>query len=139
VIETDQAPYAPPHTKIPETPPAFSYVGFWARLFAALTDTVLLVLVFMFGVFPVLNLIYGVNFAGGTALIMGPLNWLVVVISPAVATVLFWIFLSATPGKMLVEAKIVDADTGEDASPSQLIGRYIAYAFSLLPLGLGFF
>ena len=55
-----------------------------------------------------------------------------------VAFVLFWMFRSATPGKMLVSAVIVDAKTLGKPSTSQLIGRYLAYYASTLPLCLGF-
>jgi uncharacterized RDD family membrane protein YckC len=51
---------------------------------------------------------------------------------PAIAVI------QATPGKMAITAKVVDAATGERASMAQLIMRYFAYFISSLPLGLGF-
>ena len=58
---------------------------------------------------------------------------------PAIAVVIFWIYKSATPGKMLLNIKIVNVADGEVPSKGQLIGRYCAYYLSMLPLFLGFF
>ena len=56
---------------------------------------------------------------------------------PAIAVILFWIYRQATPGKMAIGAKIVDAKTGGKPSTGQLIGRYLAYYVSIIPLFLG--
>lgn len=56
----------------------------------------------------------------------------------AIAVILFWIYCSATPGKMLLKMKIVDAKTGARPSRKQCIIRYFGYIISILPLGLGF-
>jgi uncharacterized RDD family membrane protein YckC len=56
---------------------------------------------------------------------------------PAVAVIVFWKFRGATPGKMAISAKIVDASTGGPPSTGQLVGRYFGYIVSILPLGLG--
>jgi len=61
-------------------------------------------------------------------------NW----IFPLVATVVFWVYKSATPGKMALKAKVVDARTGYTPTVKQSIIRYIGYYISLLPIGLGF-
>ena len=58
-------------------------------------------------------------------------------ILPAVAVVLFWIYKSATPGKMVLKLRIVDARTGGKPSVGQLVGRYLAYYISIIPLMLG--
>ncbi len=58
---------------------------------------------------------------------------------PAIAVIVFWIYKSATPGKMAISAKIVDAETGENPSTAQCIGRYFAYFVSIFPLCLGIF
>jgi uncharacterized RDD family membrane protein YckC len=57
---------------------------------------------------------------------------------PAVAVVLFWIYRQATPGKMAIGARIVDAQTGRRPTNGQLIGRYFAYIVSTIPLLFGF-
>jgi uncharacterized RDD family membrane protein YckC len=58
---------------------------------------------------------------------------------PAVAVVAFWLARQATPGKMVIHARIVDADTGGNLSRAQAIKRYLGYYVSLVGLGLGFF
>ena len=52
--------------------------------------------------------------------------------------VLFWVYFSATPGKLLFKSYIVDAATFRPATKGQLIIRYISYYVSLIPFGLGF-
>ncbi|QOP41010.1 RDD family protein [Sulfurimonas marina] len=60
-------------------------------------------------------------------------------ISVLVITVLFWKqFKGATPGKKIVNIKIVDAKTLEDISNKQAITRSLGYIPSTLLLGLGF-
>jgi len=67
----------------------------------------------------------------------GPVDVLVQVVLPAIAVILFWRFKGATPGKMLIAAKIVDARTLGKPSTAQLIGRFLAYVISMLPAGIG--
>lgn len=55
-----------------------------------------------------------------------------------VIVVLFWIYRSATPGKMLFGLKIVDSVTGNPPGKIQCIIRYLGYIISGVPLGLGF-
>lgn len=49
----------------------------------------------------------------------------------------FWIKKQATPGKMLLSIKIVDATTLDKPSNRQLIIRMLSYIISVLPLFLG--
>jgi uncharacterized RDD family membrane protein YckC len=58
-------------------------------------------------------------------------------ILPAVAVVIFWVYKSATPGKIVLKLTIVDAKTGGKPSVGQFIGRYLAYYISSIPLLLG--
>jgi uncharacterized RDD family membrane protein YckC len=111
------------------------YAGFWIRTGAAIIDTILIVLI----TFPLLIAIYGWAYFGSTqtSLIAGPADFLISWVLPAVAVIAFWIVKQATPGKMAVSTRIVDAVSGEAASAGQLVGRYLAYYVSLLPLGLG--
>jgi len=111
------------------------YVGFWPRTGATLIDSILVGIV----VFPLLTAFYGESYWDSTSLIVGPMDFLLSWVFPAIAVILFWISKQATPGKMAVSAKIVDAKTGNAASTGQLIGRYLAYYLSLIPLGLGYF
>lgn len=109
------------------------YVGFWPRVGAAIIDAILIMLITL----PILIGIYGSEYLYSEDLIMGPADFLVSWVLPAVATILFWLRKQATPGKMAVSARVVDAETGDTLSVAQSIGRYLAYFVSTLPLGLG--
>jgi uncharacterized RDD family membrane protein YckC len=113
------------------------YVGFWARVGASIIDTILVMVI----CFPLVTWIYGRDYWSATALVQGPadfLDFLINWVLPAVAVLLFWIYRQATPGKMAISARIVDAQTGGRPSNAQLVGRYFAYYLSMLPLFLGF-
>lgn len=109
------------------------YVGFWPRVGASLTDTVLLMIILL----PLVHIIYGPSYWVSESFIKGPADVLVSYVLPAIVVILFWIARQATPGKMAIGAKIVDASTGRAASTGQLIGRYLGYYVSMLPLFLG--
>ncbi len=109
------------------------YAGFWIRTGAALIDTILIEIIFI----PVLTLIYGSDYWMSESFFNGFWDVVFNYILPAIATILFWIYKSATPGKMVFKLSIVDAKTGEKASNGQLIGRYFAYFISIIPLFLG--
>ena len=66
-----------------------------------------------------------------------PTEFLITWILPAIAVIVFWRYRSATPGKMVIGARIVDAKTGEPPSLAQLVGRYLAYFVSTTPFCLG--
>lgn len=117
------------------TTPELEYVGFWLRVVAALIDTVLLVLICV----PLVSLVYGEDYWTSPEMVKGPADFLINWVLPAIAVVLFWIYRQATPGKMAVGARIVDARTGGAPSTGQLVGRYLAYYVSILPLMLGIF
>ncbi len=114
--------------------PPLKYVGFWTRVVASLIDTVLLLMVTM----PLLWSAYGWDYYEEPGFIKGPLDFTVSWVFPFVAILLFWIYKSATPGKMVIGAKIVDAETGQKPSDGQFVGRYFAYYLSAIPLCLGF-
>jgi len=67
----------------------------------------------------------------------GPADFLINWVFPAIAVILFRIYRQATPGKMAISAKIVDEKTGGKPSTGRLIGRYLGYYVSILPLMLG--
>ncbi len=58
---------------------------------------------------------------------------------PLIAIVVFWTYKQATPGKMAISARIVDAKTGEKPTLQQYIVRYLGYFVATIPLGLGIF
>jgi len=109
------------------------YVGFWLRVGAAIIDTILMFVI----VAPVLTWIYGPGYWISEHFIQGPADFMINWLLPAIAVILFWNYRQATPGKMAIRARIVDAKTGGKASTGQLIGRYLAYYVSILPLFLG--
>jgi uncharacterized RDD family membrane protein YckC len=110
------------------------YVGFWLRLVAAIIDTVLIWII----TWPILWHIYGASFwSFDVPVIVGPADFFLTWVAPAVATVLFWVYRQATPGKMAISARIVDAATGKNPSVAQFIGRYVGYFFAAIPVGIG--
>ena len=109
------------------------YVGFWARVGASIIDTLLVMVICA----PLLLWIYGADYWLSDEFIKGPADVLINWILPAVAIVLFWIYRQATPGKMVISARIVDARTGGKPTTGQLIGRYLGYYVSTIPLFLG--
>lgn len=57
---------------------------------------------------------------------------------PALVLVGGWARYGTTPGKLLLELRVVDAESGGRPGVVQAILRYIGYFVSALPLGLGF-
>jgi uncharacterized RDD family membrane protein YckC len=130
------------------------YVGFWKRVLAFFVDVLVLVVVLL----PVMIALYGGGYLSrlGTEFsvlltssgdpnadaarileVLGSSNSAIaalldikVQIALIIATILFWRFRGATPGKMLVKAKIVNAETSAPASTGRLIGRFFAYIVS---------
>ena len=109
------------------------YVGFWARVLAALIDSILIAI----ATAPLLYTIYGAGYWNSGDLIQGGWDFLLSWLFPIAAVILFWTYKSATPGKMAISAVIVDARTGGRPSIGQWIGRYFAYIIAFVPLGLG--
>ena len=118
-----------------EPGPELEYAGFWIRVWACVIDSVLVMMV----IGPLLWGAYGPEYwmSSEGPIFRGPLDVLLNLVFPAVAVVVFWIYRSATPGKMAIGARIVDANTGGKPSTSQLVGRYLGYYVSLIPFGLG--
>ncbi len=110
------------------------YVGFWARVLATLIDSVLIMAITL----PPLLGIYGLAYLDNKDAVNGPADILISNILPMIVVILFWVKKQATPGKMAVSARIVDAETGGKPSKKQCVGRYFAYILSAIPLGLGF-
>jgi uncharacterized RDD family membrane protein YckC len=123
------------------------YVGFWARFLAMLIDNLWVGIILMLAIFA----IYGQEFMtmvmmtpDASVQMMGAAaqgaagGFLVQLLLPAVLIVGFWVWKSATPGKMVVSAKIVDANTLGEPSTGQLIVRYVGYFISTFAFFLGF-
>ncbi|MBN3494958.1 MULTISPECIES: RDD family protein [Vibrio] len=110
------------------------YAGFWIRFAASLIDTVLLFLL----ITPLMHWIYGEVYWNSDDFLLGGwdlvLNW----VCPLIATVAFWVYRSATPGKMALKLEVLDADSGHRLTFSKSVLRYVAYYVSAIPLCLGF-
>lgn len=115
-----------------------NYAGFWRRTAATLIDTALFSLLTL----PLLYIAYGSGYfsldSATAPLIAGPADILINYVLPLIIVVLLWVKLGATPGKMLLNCRVVDATTGQLPGAGQSILRYFAYLVSALPLMLGF-
>jgi len=111
------------------------YVGYWMRLLAFFIDSLILTVIIAL----ILIAIFGRDYIQLS--MQGKTLWadiLFQAVLPAVAAILFWRYRGATPGKMLISARIVDANTYGAPSTGKLIGRYFAYLVSIIPIFLGF-
>ncbi len=113
--------------------PEKQYAGFWIRTLAAIIDTIIILVI----ITPVLMAIYGSTYWVSESFIQGTWDVLLNYVFPAIAVIVFWVYKSATPGKMILKLIIVDAKTGNKPSTGQFIGRYFAYYVSTIPLLLG--
>ncbi len=86
---------------------------------------------------PLTYAIYGRVTSPSGAIFMGLADVLVNLVLPAVIVIAFWIHLGATPGKMAMSARIVDADTGAPLTATQSVIRYLGYFVSMIPFGVG--
>ena len=56
----------------------------------------------------------------------------------ALIIILFWASRQATPGKLLMRLRVIDAETGGTPPWPRLVARYFGYILSSIPLGLGY-
>ncbi|BFM08394.1 RDD family protein [Halioxenophilus aromaticivorans] len=127
--------YQPPQSDVEQHSAAgYQFAGFWVRLVATLVDTLLMMIV----TYPILAAIYGFDYFTGGAAVSGFWDILFSYVLPAVVVIMFWLYKSATPGKMLLGLKVISQKDGQGLSVSQSIGRYFAYYLSTIPLMLGF-
>jgi len=122
-----------------------TYAGFWIRVWASLIDTFVLLLVLL----PLMASIYGLNsmsteisnagmnYSSSSYSFEGSGNFFLNYLLPAIIVIAFWLFKSATPGKMATKLTIVDAKTGKKPTLVQFLLRYIGYFLSSIFL-LGF-
>jgi uncharacterized RDD family membrane protein YckC len=109
------------------------YVGFWPRVGASIIDGILIEIITL----PIFLAFYGSSALASDKVAEGPVDFLLTYVFPVVATILFWYWKQATPGKMALSAKIVDARTGGEPTIGQYVIRYIGYFVSVVPLFLG--
>ncbi len=126
--------YSPPESDVSRAETEASYAGFWIRVAASILDSIwLIVLTLALG-----WMIYGSYYLESTELILGSADFFISYVLPFIITLLFWAWKAATPGKMVLGMKIVDAETGEKVSNGRLALRYLGYYISMLGLFLGF-
>jgi uncharacterized RDD family membrane protein YckC len=109
------------------------YAGFWQRALAFLIDWLIVMVISM----PVIVVAFGAEYFS-----LDPLrrSWdLLIALIVGIVIVAFWRYCGATPGKLAVGVKIVDAQSGEPPSTGRLVLRLLCYLLSALPLYLGFF
>jgi uncharacterized RDD family membrane protein YckC len=108
------------------------YATFWQRAVAFLIDWLIVVVISM----PVIVVAFGVEYFS-----LDPVRRsgdLLIALVVGIAIVSFWRYFGATPGKLAVGVKIVDARTGKAPSTGRLVLRLLCYLLSALPLYLGF-
>ena len=111
----------------------YEYAGFWIRVGASLIDMLLLAMITV----PLTILVYGNLVWESETLFLGPADFLINWTLPSFAIVLFWFYKSATPGKMALDIKIVNANDGGKLSVGKSIGRYFACIPAVLVLLIG--
>ena len=132
--DRDDSIYATPRADLDRDDRSPAYAGFWIRVAAAIIDSIwVIALTLALG-----WMIYGAIYIQSTQFVLGTADFFISYVLPFILTMLFWYYKSATPGKMLLGLKIVDATTLGKPSKGQLVGRYLAYYLSGLPLFLGF-
>lgn len=115
----------------------YQYAGFWIRFVAQLVDGIIFLLISV----PLLYLIYGDAYFSAepsTQIFFGVADMLISVCLPLVATFWFWTRKGATPGKMLLGLKVLDANTGNLLTAGQAVIRYLGYIVSFVVLCLGY-
>jgi uncharacterized RDD family membrane protein YckC len=115
-------------------PANLAYVGFWIRVWASVVDSILLLVLIV----PVGLYVFGANVLDPSEPSSDAAHFFLSWVIPALAVLVFWIQRQSTPGKLLFHARIVDAATGGEPRPLQLVVRYLGYYVSLLFVGLGF-
>ena len=121
------------------------YAGFGERCLASLIDS--LIQLPLLG--PVLWLLLRADIAAaaGDPFVLAqqmletlatPLGRFIVYGLPLFYSLVFWKFKSATPGKLLMDMKIVDATTGAAPTFGRLLLRCIGYVINAVILFLGF-
>lgn len=133
-----------------ETPPPLPAkpAGFGVRLLAHLIDSAIwtflmtLVVMGLFGREIMAAVKKAVEEAAGGAVVVDPNLfqppvWFTVIFNyalPITVLLLLWKWKSATPGKMILGIKVVDAETGGPLSMRQCVLRMIGYIPPIIPL-----
>lgn len=104
-----------------------AYAGFWRRFLATLIDSLIFLLIF--------------------TVLLGPLylkagyfsaEWFISNGITFAVTVALWVRYQATPGKLLLGCRVVDAGNLQSVKLKQALLRYLGYYLSMIPLMAGF-
>ena len=108
------------------------YAGFWQRAAAFVIDAMIVTAI----VAPLMVLGFGVH---RVSLNPAEHSWdLLAPLVIAAAVIGFWRYCGATPGKVALGVRIVDAATGQPPTVLRLLLRFVGYFVSAFPLYLGF-
>ncbi|TCM61448.1 putative RDD family membrane protein YckC [Acinetobacter calcoaceticus] len=115
------------------TRPQYQYVGFWVRVLATLIDLFLSTVIIL----PFALMFGPADYYSADAMRMGPFDFIVQILSAAVYIVC-WLKFAGTPGKLLLNLKILDEASGNPIRVSQAVIRYLGYFVSGMAFFLGF-
>ncbi len=108
------------------------YAGFWQRAAAFAIDALIVTVIAA----PLMVLGFGVR---RVSLDPAEHSWdLLAFVVIAAAVIGFWRYCGATPGKIALGVRIVDAASGRPPSLLRLALRFVGYFVSAFPLYLGF-
>lgn len=109
--------------------PQYVYAGFWIRVAASIVDVIIFMIIGE--LLAAVLLLLGIDNDSPASEALG-------IITQGCITIWFWCHLQATPGKMLLGLKVLQAKTGEPLSVLASFLRYIGYFASAILLFLGF-
>ncbi len=111
---------------------SYQYAGFGIRLVATLIDLFLYLVVML----PI-GLLFDIPAYNENV----TYNWTegLLQLAFAVIYIFCWMRYAATPGKVLMGLKVLDAETGKNISLSQGVFRYLGYIASAVVFFLGYF
>lgn len=111
----------------------YEYGGFLARFFAMVIDYIILFIIDGATLFP----FYGV-FVAPHSYELFVVNNIALLLIPLIYSVVFWVWLGATPGKLICNLKVVDSVSGKNMGILQSVFRYFGYFISGFFLMLGY-
>ena len=108
------------------------YAGFWQRAAAFAIDALIITVIMV----PLMVVVFGMR---RVSLDPAEHSWdLLAPLVIAAALIGFWRYCGATPGKIALGVRIVDAVSGQPPGLLRLALRFVGYFVSAFPLYLGF-
>ncbi|MCJ8170418.1 RDD family protein [Atopomonas sediminilitoris] len=130
----NENPYQAPQAQLVNaTTAAPVYAGFWLRVLAALIDSVLVIALLVPLFFALFDTDELLRTGSGPGFTWDIVQQLLV----GTAVVLFWHYKQATPGKLALRMRVVDAETQQPVSIGRLVLRYVGYIPSMMVLFIG--